>query len=421
MIKKETYDFLKSVLTLFSGSSISQLISIVVLIVLQRFFYSPEEYAPFRLFFEFSIVFSSIGALRLESGLVLEKNNENTLSLLRVCMRFCIISSLIGGLIFTLYFIREIKTFNSEWLIIFLMPVAIFSAGIIQIYQSFFIKYKEFLTISSSKIIQSLTAGISQITSGLLGLNFTGLIFGRIIGLLSADFNYLKKFFGGFRFPEINKQKERYLIIKHKKFIQFTSPGFFIGNSINLIILMLFANYYGNQFTGLTAAAIQYFGLVIMLFSSSFSQVYYNEIAQINNPKELISSYTFWIKRLFILSIVGWVVLFFVPSSLITFVLGDKWSELLNIIKIISPWMGIMFVSSSLSYIFIRLGKQKEILFFDIFHLVLIALAFFFGNHIFKNKISTLYVITFVQSAFYIASLILAYNFLYKNLEQEKV
>ena len=421
MIKKETYDFLKNVFTLFSGSSISQLTSIIVLIVLQRFFYSPEDYAPFRLFFEFSILFSSICALRLESGLVLEKNNENTLSLLRICIRFCIISSLIGSLIFTLYFIKEIKIFNSEWLIIFLMPVAIFSAGIIQIYQSFFIKYKEFLTISSSKIIQSLTGGISQITSGWLGLNFTGLIFGRIIGLLSADFNYLKKFFGGFRLPEINKQKERYLIVKHKKFIQFTSPGFFIGNSINLIILMLFANYYGNKFTGLTAAAIQYLGLLIMLFTSSFSQVYYNEIAEIIEPKKLLTSFTFWLKRLTILSIVGLILLFVTPSTIIIYILGEKWSDLLNIIKIISPWMGIMFISSSLSYIFIRLGKQKEILFFDIFHLVLIVLAFFFGNHIFKDKISTLYVITAFQCGFYILSIILAYHFLYKNLEQEKV
>ena len=301
------------------------------------------------------------------------------------------------------------------------MPIAIFSAGIIQIYQSFFIKYKEFLTISSSKIIQSLTAGISQITTGFLGLNFTGLIIGRIIGLLSADLNYLKKFFGGFRFPEINKQKEKYLIRKHKKFIQFTSPGFFIGNSINLIILMLFANYYGNQFTGLTAAAIQYFGLVIMLFASSFSQVYYNEIAEIIEPKKLLTSFTFWLKRLVILSIVGLILLFITPSSIITYILGEKWSELLHIIKIISPWMGIMFVSSSLSYIYIRLGKQKEILFFDIFHLILIILAFFSGNHIFNDKISTLYVITGFQSGFYILSIILAYIFLIKNLKHKAV
>ena len=48
----------------------------------------------------------------------------------------------------------------------------------------------------------------------------------------------------------------------------------------------MFINLYGEKFI-LTAAAIQYLGLVVMLFASSFSQVYYNEIAQIQQPKEL--------------------------------------------------------------------------------------------------------------------------------------
>ena len=56
------------------------------------------------------------------------------------------------------------------------------------------------------------------------------------------------------------------------------------------------------KFSGLLAAAIQYLGLLIMMFSSSFAQVYYNEIAQIKNPKALYKSYTYWLKRLFILT-----------------------------------------------------------------------------------------------------------------------
>ena len=421
MIERDTYKFLKSVLTLFSGSSIAQIISITALIILQRYFYDPEEYAPFRLFFEFSAAFSSVSALRLESGLVLERKDENTLSLLRACIKFCMITSIIGSLIFTFYYFKEIQVFNYEWIIIFLMPLAIFGNGLIQISQPFYTKYKEFFTISSSKVIHSICGSTTQIITGFLGFSFSGLIIGRITGLFSADLNYLIKFFKTHKWPKKNKAKEKELIRKHKKFILFTSPGIFISNSINLVILILFTHYYGEKFTGLTAAAVQYLGLIIMLFASSFSQVYYNEIAQINNAKQLISSYTFWIKRLIIISVIGWIILFFTPSSIITFVLGDKWSGLLYIMKIISPWMGIMFVSSSLSYIFIRLGKQKEIFFFDIFHLIIVLAGIFIGHHIFNNKIYTLYVITGVQSIFYIASLILAYSFLTKNLKQEKV
>ena len=133
------------------------------------------------------------------------------------------------------------------------------------------------------------------------------------------------------------------------------------------ITLIFFTHFYGEQFSGLLAAAIQYLGLLIMMFSSSFAQVYYNEIAQIKDSNKLLKSYTYWLKRLLMMTLLGWIILVFTPSSLITMILGEKWAGLMDTIKIISPWMAVMFVASSLSYIFIRLGKQKEVFFFDIF------------------------------------------------------
>jgi O-antigen/teichoic acid export membrane protein len=419
--KKEKNQFLKNVLTIFSGSTIAQIINFSAIIILQRYFYSPEEYAPFRLFFEFAAVFSSIAALRLESGLVLERDDNRALSLLRICLKYSIITSFIGGFVFTFYFIYELKVFQYEWLLIILMPLAIFTNGMIQISQSFFTRADQFSTISASKIIHSITGGLTQIVTGITGFNFTGLVIGRVAGLFSADINYLNKFLKSYKWMKRNKDEEKRLIKKHKKFIFFTSPGVFIGNSINLVILIMLTHFYGDEFTGLTAAAIQYLGIICMLFSSSFAQVYFNEIAQINDAKKLISSYSYWIKRLGMFSLMGLVLLYFIPSSIVTYVLGEKWSGLLYIIKIISPWMGLMFMTSSLSYIFIRLGKQKEIFFFDIFHLVLIVGTLFTSQLFFNDGIETLYVITIAQSIFYILSISLALKFLIENLKNRKL
>ena len=405
-------------MTLFSGSSLAQLISIGALIILQRFFYSPEEYAPFRLFFEYVAIFSSISALRLESGLILEREEDKAISLLRICTRLCFIISLIGGVIFSIYYFKEIEVFQHEWILLLLMPIAIFGNGLIQIFQPFFTRAKSFITISSSKVIHSVFGSISQIITGIIEFNFVGLIIGRIMGLLSGDINYFKNFYKKFKWNQRDKKVEKDLIKKHKKFIYFTSPGIFVGNSINFIILMAFTSFYGEKFTGLTAAAIQYLGLVVMLFASSFSQVYYNEIAQINESKKLLKSYVFWLKRLFILTLIGWIILMLTPSSLVTSVLGIKWLGLMKIIKIISPWTAIMFLASSLSYVFIRLGKQKEIFFFDLFHLILVLFALYGGHYIFNCKIQTLYFVTIVQSIFYILSIILAYFFLNKAVKK---
>ena len=144
MNKTEKNQFLNNVITIFSGTTIAQIINFIAIIILQRYFYSPEEYAPFRLFFEFAAVFSSISALRLESGLILERDENRALCLLRICLKYSIITSLIGGFVFTFYFINEIKVFQYEWLLIILMPLAIFTNGVIQISQSFFTRAKQF-------------------------------------------------------------------------------------------------------------------------------------------------------------------------------------------------------------------------------------------------------------------------------------
>ena len=419
MNKEEKNHFLKNVLTIFSGTTIAQIINLSAIIILQRYFYSPEEYAPFRLFFEFAAVFSSISALRLESGLILERIDQRALSLLRRCLRYARVISLIGGITFTFYFINEIKVFQYEWLLLVLMPFAIFANGIIQISRQFFTRSKHFLTITTSRVIHSTTGSISQIITGLLNFNFIGLIVGRLIGLFSCNLNYIRKFFQNYEWVRKNKVLEKELIQKHKNFIWFSSPGVFVGNSINLITLIFFTHYYGEQFSGLLAAAIQYLGLLIMMFSSSFAQVYYNEIAQIKDSNKLLKSYTYWLKRLLIMTLLGWIILVFTPSSLLTMILGEKWSGLMVTIKIISPWMAVMFVASSLSYIFIRLGKQKEVFFFDIFHLVIILFGLLIGHYFLNDQIQILYIISSVQTLFYILSISLALKFLFENLKNE--
>ena len=417
MNKSEKNQFLKNVLTIFSGTTIAQIINFSAIIILQRYFYSPEEYAPFRLFFEFAAVFSSVAALRLESGLILEREDNRALALLRICLKYAVIVSLIGGVVFTFYFINEIKVFQYEWLLIVLMPLAIFSNGIIQISRQFFTRSKNFLTITTSRVIHSTSGSLAQIITGLLSFNFTGLVIGRLIGLVSGNINYVRKYFQKNNWIQKNKTLEKELIQKHNKFIWFSSPGVFVGNSINLITLIFFTHYYGEKFSGLLAAAIQYLGLLIMMFSSSFAQVYYNEIAQIKNPKALYKSYTYWLKRLFVLTLIGWIILVITPSSLLTSILGAKWSGLMDAIKVISPWMAIMFIASSLSYVFIRLEKQKEIFFFDVFHLVLIIITLGLGHFFLNEKNQILYLVTIVQSVFYILSISLAFKFLIANIK----
>ena len=418
MKKKESKSFLVHVTTLFTGSFFAQLISFAALIILQRLFYTPEDYTPFRLFFEFTAVFSSVGALRLESGLVLEREDYNAISLLRVCIKICVLISIIGGVVFTSYFLNEIEVFNHQYALIVIMPFCIFINGMIQIAQSWFIRKNSYTTISKSKVIQSSTAGFFQLSAGFLEWSYIGLILGRFLGLTNGFIQYAISFYKSSTWYKRDKLLEKKLIQKHQKFIWFTTPGIFLGNSINLIILILFTRFYGDIFTGLTAASLQYLGLVIMLFSSSFAQVYYNEISKMQHISSIKRIHTYWLKRLLVICVLGILILWTIPNDWVTFILGYEWKNLMEIIKIISPWMAMMFIASSLSFVFIRLEKQKEIFFFDIFHLVLILISLLTSHFLVNDKWITLYFVTATQFLFYVLSVLIGYFFLNRTIKK---
>ena len=357
-------------------------------------------------------------ALRLESGLVLEREDYNAITLLRVCIKICVLISIIGGVVFTSYFLNEIEVFNHQYALIVIMPFSIFINGMLQIAQSWFTRKSSYITISKSKVIQSSTAGFFQLSGGFLGWSYIGLILGRFLGLTGGFIQYAISFYKSSTWNKRDKLLEKKLIQKHQKFIWFTTPGIFLGNSINLIILILFTRFYGDIFTGLTAASLQYLGLVIMLFSSSFAQVYYNEISKMQNISNIKKIHTYWLKRLLVISILGILILWTIPNDWVTFILGYEWKTLMEIIKIISPWMAMMFIASSLSFVFIRLEKQKEIFFFDIFHLVLILISLLSSHFLVNDKWITLYFVTATQFLFYVLSVVIGYFFLNRTIKK---
>ena len=128
--------------------------------------------------------------------------------------------------------------------------------------------------------------------------------------------------------------------------------------------------------------------------------------------------HSYWVKRLLTLSVLGIFILWIVPNNSVTIILGEEWKNLMETIKIISPWMAMMFIASSLSFVFIRLEKQKEIFFFDIFHLVLILISLLTSHFLVNDKWITLYLVTATQFLFYVLSVVIGYFFLNRTIKK---
>ena len=397
-----------------TGTVIAQLISLLGLIYVQRYYYGPGEFANFKLFYEFAAIFVGISALKLETGIVLEKNDNDARLLTNLSLKLVLITGLISFFTLIVYsqFDSNLMKIANNIFLLTLLPFTVISLGFTQVFNSWFTRNNSFKLMSVNKVSQNSTSLFGQVIFAISNIKSFGLIYGRTIGLLVSNLIFLFKYQKNR--PVIHKEKGdvKKLVVKNNKFIYFTSPSVLLGGVINFLLIDLFMKYYGDDFSGKIGSAYHYLGISIAVITTSFAQVYYNKLSTINSKKELRKNYTFWFLRLFLVAFIGVIILQFIPNSWDEIVLGNAWNGTLEIMKIMSIWMGIMFVSSSLSYIYIKLERQKEMLILHILHIVLVYASIEYSHAIYNDNMTSLWWFTLAQSFFYLSIMVITYIFI---------
>jgi O-antigen/teichoic acid export membrane protein len=397
-----------------SGTAGAHLITLVTLPFLQRYFYSTADFANFAWFYEFVLLFVTVGALRLETGIVLEKEERNARMLTDLSLKLVLVAGVIGlivALIGTFISPSFETVLSSPW-IIALVPVAIVSLGVIQVLNSWYTRAESFKFLAGTKLYQTSTASATQLGLGLSKWISGGLIIGRNVGTSIVSLVLLRRYF---RSKEVavngTKEERKTLLKKHKDFVYFTTPSTFLGTFINFIFIDLFIRFYGEDLTGNLATSKQYLGMGLAFISSAFAQVFYSQIAKIEDTTQLKSYYSFWLKRLVLISLGALGIVYLIPNSLVITILGEKWSQLLPVVRVMAIWMCIMFVSSSLSYVYIKLNRQKTLVAFDLAHLILTCCSIAISYYLYHDFWISLYWFTAAKALYYLFAVFATYYF----------
>lgn len=397
-----------------SGTAGAHLITIISLPFLQRYFYSAQDFANFAWFYEFVLLFVTVGALRLETGIVLEKEERNARILTNLSLKLVVLAGIIGTMVAIIgsFIFPSFKSVLSKPWMFALIPVSIISLGAIQVLSSWYTRNQDFKFLAGSKIYQTSSSSLTQILFGFYKWIQGGLIIGRNIGTSVVSLILLKRYSQSQSSPlQATKEETKALVKKHKAFVYFTTPSTFIGTFINFIFIDLFIRFYGGDLTGNLATSKQYLGMGLAFISSAFAQVFYSQIAKIESASKLKSYYSYWLKRLVAVSAMVLLMAFITNNSLVTMILGEKWSQLLPVLQIMSIWMCIMFVSSSLSYIYIKLNRQKTLIYFDLAHLLLTVLSIVVSYHLYHDFWISLYWFTAAKGIYYLFAVFATYYF----------
>ncbi len=403
-------EFIKNVLTLVSGTSVGQLIPILISPLLTRI-YDPEDFAILGVYMSVATILSEIVTGKFELAIMNTDNESEQKSITTLTLYSVIINSLFFLVLFILFF-DKIEFLNIEghqyWK--YLLAISVFTLGINKLLLYLNIKRKEYKKVAYSKVSKSIALSIFQ--SILYFLKYFGLIIGYFISLLVEAitlFKNNKKFIQKSSFSKLTQTFKR-----HIKFPLYEVPSSLFNIGTIQAPIMLLPNYFGSTFGGFYFQAYKILTMPISLIGGAIGQVFFEQGSIIKDDKDSFSDLVFSThKKLFYLSIIPLAILSIFGDHIFAFVFGSKWLVAGEYAMIMTPWIFFNFLTSPISTIVVIKEKQN-IGFIFIFLMSLFRLTgLLLGIFYFDDMYITIILFSSISAVSYIMySSFLVYRFL---------
>ena len=416
-LKKE---FVKNVLTLITGSGLSQVVIYASILVLTRLF-STELFGIYMLFSSATLILKPLATLQYEFAIVLPKKDTDAINL--VGFSFIILVSYCLLLLMIIFFFNKsiADFFNIKELanFIYLLPVSVFLFGGVSIFDYWNNRANMFKNISKGLLAKSVVMSSTQLATGASSFNSLGLIPGMLLGqflqllfLIKASVNsmvHLTK--------EISLKRMLFLAKRYKDIPVFNTIINLTNNLSNELPVLLITKYFGLASSGIYGLAIKFTRAPVGIFQQSINQVFFNKASKIYNDEgnlhELVIKTA---KHLLFISSFLFLPLFIV-SFYLDIIFGENWTDVGLYSRILIPWLFFGFLSNPITPLILILNKQKTMVVFDAFLLVFRFLALFLGYYFYNSIVIALILFSGIGMLFNI----LIFIYLLKTSKEKKI
>lgn len=358
-------DFFKNSITLIGGSSIAQIIPIIVTPILSRI-YSPADYGKIGLFTSISTLIGLISTLQYSNAFLLPKHDEDFYSLVKLSLTNVLKISLATLILLLIFSALIIKILNAESIKneLILLPLSILMIGVSSTLSAFATRIKAFKVIAFNRMAAAIMNFIISLSFGLIFRNWIGLL----LGYLTNQFvNSLVLIFSMLRttprsvvklilFAKTEKVRQEY-----KNFPKYSLPTDFLNNFTYQMPVFILNKFAGANVVGMYNICNRILALPISFIATSISEVFKQKASEtFLSSGSCRNLYVKTRRTLLLLSIVPFLILFIWAPDLFSFFLGSKWREAGEYARILSPLYFLRFINSPLSFI-IYLYRQLKL------------------------------------------------------------
>jgi len=313
-----------------------------------------------------SSILAVIIGLRYERAIMLPKSSKEALNLLASS---AVIAFLLSLLIFVLGFLshRECtRIFNiyeiGYWF--WLLAPTVFLLGVMNTIQIWWNRENEFRRTATSNVVRALTDNGVKIGIGLTSISGA---FGLIMGFIGGVFMSVVHLISGFWpfnhsrcFQLLNKESIKSVLVKYRSFPLYNSWGSLLNVAALQAPVLLLTYFYGIKVVGLFALTNRVLRLPARFVGRSISQAFFKKFTDnLKNEVPIFPVISKVVAHLSLIAIVPLVTIVCFGELIFRYVFGVEWMDAGVYAKIMAGWIGMQFLSSAISPVFLGLGRNR--------------------------------------------------------------
>ena len=401
---KPQSEFSQNVLTLMTGSTLSQAIPIAISPILTRI-YTPEDFGLYAVYIAIITILGTIVSGRYELAIMLPKKDEDAINIFALGLVITICLTVLTTILVITFNDYIVNLSNNQkmkyWL--YIVPVSVFLMGCYNLLIYFNNRLKNFNKISNMFIFKASASAVVQLSLGYIKTGATGLISGQIFSQLMADIHLsIIIFRNKILLSKINKPKMIEMAKRYRNFPKYSVLAILANKLSYQLTNIIVSAIYSISTLGYYAHVQRVLGLPSSLIGTSIGRVFIHEASkEKQNTGKAIQTFKSTMKKLILIGLPIFAFLFMIVEDLFAFVFGEPWRIAGEYAQIVIPFFFVQFIISSISSTETIMEKQNLDLLFNIAILagsmIVIVVSSSFGFKIFLINwaivISLLYVI----------------------------
>lgn len=344
------------------GTVLAQMINIVVQPILTRVF-PAETLGIYTYLISLATMIIPVASLKLDMLIVSEPNEKEAQYITDACIIINILISLIYAIVIIVgYQVSDNNIFNKYGIIIYVVPILVFTNGLRFLFISYLNRYKEYKTISIIAIIREAIRAVIQVGAGFLSLGVFSLSMGYAVsplfGLNIQMRNYLKELKER---PHINLKKfKEIVLVKGKRQILFLVPAQFINSFSSSLVTISITALFSAKILGYYSAGVRILDIPIVFITSNVSKVCYQRISEnVANKKPVLRTLMSVIIVLSVVSIMGFGTLYVIAPRLSEIVFGQGYRVAGEYIRCLCVMYAVRLVATSFAGVYTVFKKQN--------------------------------------------------------------